>query len=276
MNSDIKALKRFGQNFLIDKHIINTIINSITDIENSFLIEIGPGKGALTKNILLKEPNKLIAIEFDKRLIEELKPLEQAYKNTFFIINDDAVKINESELIKKYNTESEPVHIVSNLPYNISTVLLVKWLENIQNFNSLTLMFQKEVGERITAKPGSKKYGRLSVMANWLMDISLVTNVSNTAFYPAPKVKSQVLKFVPKKNPIKADFKIVEKVVKAGFSQRRKMIKSSLKTLINDNNLIIEKLKSSGIKPNLRAEQLSVNDFLTLANELSDFLKTHH
>jgi 16S rRNA (adenine1518-N6/adenine1519-N6)-dimethyltransferase len=265
-NNNVKrAKKSLGQNFLKDKNIINRIISSLSDIENSFIIEIGPGKGAITKEFLKYHPYKYIVIEIDKNLLSILTEIKATYPGNIVIINDDALTVHEETLVERYNKDNKDIKIVSNLPYNISTVLLTKWLKKINLFTSLTLMFQKEVADRILAKPGSKTYGRLSVMTQWLCNIKKITNVPKSAFTPAPKITSTVLKIIPKKKYKKINFKIVEEVVKQAFSQRRKMIKSSLKNLIKDENERLKLLEKAGIKENLRPEQISVDQYLSLS-----------
>ena len=189
-----KPKKSLGQNFLIDKNIINLIVDLGKINQNDTVLEVGPGTGNLTEAILLKKPKKLIVIEKDKNLTSKL---EKKFKNNITIINDDILEVNENDIANK------PMTIYGNLPYKISTQILAKWIKN-NNFNNITkkliLMFQKEVADRIIADTNEKTYGRLSILSCWKMKIKKIIDINPRSFYPSPKIKSTVLFFEPKKN----------------------------------------------------------------------------
>ena len=255
----IRAKKSLGQNFLTDENIINIIIN-ITEIKNKNILEVGPGTGNMTSKILKKDPKKVIVIEKDFRLINGLN---KNFGSKIKVINEDILKINEN-LISK-----EKLTVFGNLPYNISTEILCKWVLNINDkdlwFDNLILMFQKEVAERITAKPNTPNYGRLSIISNWKLDIKKICDVNPSCFSPKPKVDSSILLFTPKKNFFKIDnSKNLEKISRIFFMHRRKMIKKPYYQLFNRNDKIFEKL---GIKLNLRPQNLSLETYLKLAKE---------
>ena len=229
--------KSLGQNFLIDKSIINLIVNLGNINQNDTVLEVGPGTGNLTKAILLKKPKKLIVIEKDKNLAFSLK---KKFKDEITIINDDILKINENDIA---NT---PMTIYGNLPYNISTQILVKWItceKSFKTYKKLILMFQKDVAERIVAKNNEKNYGRLSIISAWRLVIKKEFDVSEYCFYPRPKVKSSVLTFVPKKKYIKfKDPKNLEYITNIFFSRKRKMINKAYHKIFKNNISVIKKL----------------------------------
>ena len=251
--------KSLGQNFLKDKNIIDIIVN-IGDIKkNDIVLEVGPGTGNLTENILLKNPVKLLAIEKDKSLT---KNLHQKFQDKIVLINEDILKIDE----KKYS--NTPMIVFGNLPYNISTQILIKWIRysNLNNtFKKFILMFQKEVAERIIAETNSKNYGRLAVLSSWKLKIEKVADVSPNSFYPVPKVKSTVLLIEPKseyfnlKNP-----KNLEHITNVFFNQRRKMIKKPLNIIFKDVNEISKKLN---ININDRPQNLSSLKYFEICKE---------
>jgi len=259
---NLSAKKSLGQNFLLDLNITDKIIREVInhnrkDFSDTTLFEIGPGPGGLTRSILKSDAKKLIALEYDSRAIEALQSLKEAAQGTLEIIQADALKINLMDL------SVAPRAIVANLPYNIATPLLINWLKLIRDdenaFQSMSLMFQKEVADRILAKPETKAYGRLSIISQWLCRVSNIYDLPPSAFTPPPKVNSAIVHFIPKELPEDApDFSAVEKVTATAFNQRRKMIRSSLKEYMP----VIEKL---GIDPAKRAENLSVEDFLAIA-----------
>ena len=232
----IKSKKSLGQNFLIDKNILEKIINT-TNIENKSILEIGPGTGNLTSYILKKNPKKMIVIEKDNELSSNLK---KKFSNQIKIINDDILKIDETKLLK------EDVIVFGNLPYNISTEILCKWIINLKEnfwFESLVLMFQKEVADRIIAKSNTKEYGRLSIISNWRLNINKITEIDAKNFTPTPKVKSTLLELVPKQKTYNfKNLKNLEHVTNVFFGQRRKMIKKPLSILFNDIDQVSEKL----------------------------------
>jgi 16S rRNA (adenine1518-N6/adenine1519-N6)-dimethyltransferase len=255
----IKAKKSLGQNFLIDQTIIDRIVN-IVPITDRSILEIGPGTGNLTKNILKKNPKKLILIEKDNELAEQLKNnIETPIK----IINEDILKINEK------NLEKDKLTVFGNLPYNISTEILCKWILNLDNnkfwFDELILMFQKEVADRIIAKFNTKNYGRLSILARWKLDIKKICDVKPSSFYPKPKIDSSVLVLKPKLNfyPLK-NSKNLEKLTRAFFMHRRKMLKKPYNNLFNGNLDIANRLK---IDLNLRPQNLNFETYYNLTKE---------
>jgi 16S rRNA (adenine1518-N6/adenine1519-N6)-dimethyltransferase len=258
----IKAKKSLGQNFLIDQNIIDKIINTV-EIKDKSILEIGPGTGNLTKNILKKKPKKLIVIEKDNDLAESLKKdLEDNIK----IINDDVLKIDENNLDVDFLT------VFGNLPYNISTEILCNWIVNIKNknfwFDNLVLMFQKEVAERIIAKFNTKNYGRLSILSNWKLEIEKICDVQPSSFFPKPKIDSSVLllkpklDFFPLSNP-----KNLEKLTRTFFMHRRKMLKKSYNLLFKGNLDIAKKLN---IDLNLRPQNLNFETYYKLSEEFEN------
>jgi 16S rRNA (adenine1518-N6/adenine1519-N6)-dimethyltransferase len=255
----IRAKKSLGQNFLIDQNIIDKIIYTV-EIKNKSILEIGPGTGNLTKNILKKKPKKLIVIEKDNHLAETLKiNLNSSIK----IINNDVLKINENNLDKDVLT------VFGNLPYNISTEILCNWILNIKNknfwFDNLVLMFQKEVADRIIADFNTKNYGRLSILARWKLDIKKICDVKPSSFYPKPKIDSSVLLLKPKLNfyPLK-NSKNLEKLTRVFFMHRRKMLKKPYNNLFNGNLDIANRLK---IDLNLRPQNLNFETYYNLTKE---------
>ena len=254
----IKAKKSLGQNFLIDANILEKIVN-VTQIKEKNIMEIGPGTGALTSYILKKNPKKLIVIEKDKNLAEILK---QNFKEEVTVINKDILEIDENSLIREKFT------VFGNLPYNISTEILSKWIINLNDnfwFDHLLLMFQKEVADRIIAKFNTSSYGRLSILANWKLKIIKICDINPHSFFPKPKVESSLLLFSPKKKIFKIqDPKNLEKVTRVFFSHRRKMLKKPFNQLFNGDLKILNKLK---IDLNLRPQNLDFETYYKLTNE---------
>lgn len=254
---NLRAEKSLGQNFLLDQNLTDKIVRLAGDFSGQTVFEIGPGPGGLTRSLLLSDAARIIAIEFDDRAVAALRDLVTAGQGRLEVRKDDALRVDLTA------QSSEPRAIVANLPYNISTVLLVNWLEQIradgQAFKSMTLMFQKEVADRILAEPGNKTYGRLSVTAQWLCTVRRLFDLPPEAFTPPPKIQSTVLQFTPRAaHPDWPTFERLEKILAAAFQQRRKMIRSSLKPFA-------AQLDASGIDPTLRAEDLSVEQYLKLA-----------
>ena len=254
----IKAKKSLGQNFLIDKNILEKIVNS-TDIKNKIILEIGPGTGNLTSYILKKNPKKMIVIEKDNELSSNLK---NKFNNEITIINEDVLKIDETKLF------NEEVKVFGNLPYNISTEILSKWIINLKDkfwFDCLVLMFQKEVADRIIAKFNTSNYGRLSIICNWKLNIKKICDIKPHAFSPQPKIDSSLLLFYPNKNFIKIENpNNLEKITRVFFNQRRKMLKKPFNQLFNGNQKVLDKLK---INLNLRPQNLSLDTYYKLASE---------
>jgi len=255
---NLRADKSLGQNFLLDQNITDKIVRDTGDIKGHHVIEIGPGPGGLTRSILQAGAKRVTAIEFDERAVAALQDLKAHYPS-LDIIHADALKFDPRTV------SNDPKMIIANLPYNIATPLLIKWLEHIHGdptcYTTMALMFQKEVANRITATPNTKPYGRLSVIAQWLTNTQIIYDLPPTAFTPPPKVNSSVVRFTPKSLTQKQTFKTMEALTAAAFGQRRKMIRSSLKTYA-------QAIEKTGIDPTLRAENLTVNNFINLAKEL--------
>ena len=255
----IKAKKSLGQNFLIDQNIIDKIID-IVEIKDKSVLEIGPGTGNLTKNILKKKPKRLLVVEKDNDLV---KFLYKNFDNQIKIINDDILKIDEN------NLDTNILTVFGNLPYNISTEILCKWILNIKDkhfwFDQLVLMFQKEVADRIIAKFNTKNYGRLSIISNWKLEIEKICDIKPSSFYPKPKIDSSVLLLKPKLNffPLN-DPKNLEKLTRIFFMHRRKMLKKPYNLLFNGNPEIANKLD---IDLSLRPQNLDFETYYKLLKE---------
>ena len=259
----LNAKKNLGQNFLLDLNLTAKIARSCKDLAESTIIEIGPGPGGLTRGLLSENAKKIIAIEKDVRFIPALTEIAEYYPGKLKIIQGDAL----TYLISSDTTS--PVHIFSNLPYNIGTVLLTKWLDPPEwppIWNSLTLMFQKELAERLIAQPGSKQYGRLSILTQWRSDPRIILRLSSKEFFPRPKVDSAVVQIKRLKEPrFPAKSSTLTKLVSKAFNQRRKMLRTSLKDYIPN---VVEALELANILPSNRAEDLSVEQYCNLANIL--------
>ena len=256
------AKKSLGQNFLIDKNILEKIVN-LTNIKDQTIIEVGPGTGNLTNFILKNKPKKFLVIEKDKDLALILK---KNFKGKLKIINDDILKINEKSLSK------DKVVVFGNLPYNISTEILCKWILNLVYkkfwFHSLILMFQKEVADRIISKFNSSNYGRLTILANWRLNVKKITDIKPNSFNPKPKIESSLLFFSPKKNFFEIkDPSNLEKITRIFFNHRRKMIKKPFNQLFNGNSEIIKKLN---LDMNLRPQNLDFETYYRLASEFEN------
>ena len=257
---NLMAKKSLGQNFLFDYKITDKIATGSGNIEGENILEIGPGPGGLTTSILRQNPKKLIVIEQDDRVTPLLEEIKTHYSN-LEIIKADALKTDVENLFN-----GQKFKIIANLPYNIGTELVFKWLKNRESITSMTLLLQKEVVQRIVSKSGTKKYGRLSVMINFFCQTKSLFDIAPGSFVPAPKVTSSLVRIIPNEKPIAdVDFKKLEKLVASAFSQRRKMLRSSLKTLgINVEELLVK----CNIDGSLRAEQLGLEDFAKLAYEI--------
>ena len=255
----IKARKSLGQNFLVDKNIINKI-SEVVKITNKTILEIGPGTGNLTSALLEKKPKKIYVIEKDEKLA---LLLHKNFENQITIINDDVLKVKEDSL------SNDKLIVFGNLPYNISTEILCKWILNLDDkkiwFNCLILMFQKEVADRIISKYNSSNYGRLTVLANWKLDIQKIIDIGPNSFAPKPKINSSLLFFSLKKNFIKLrEPKNLEKITRIFFNHRRKMIKKPYNQLFKNNSIILKKL---AINLNFRPHNLSFETYYKLAEE---------
>ena len=254
----IKAKKSLGQNFLIDREILEKIVNT-TAIRDKNILEVGPGTGNLTSFILKNNPKKMFVIEKDDDLA---KNLNETFKNQLTIINEDILNINENLLF------TENVTVFGNLPYNVSTEILSKWIVNLKDdpwFDFLVLMFQKEVADRIIAKFNTSSYGRLSILSNWKLNIEKICDIKPKSFSPKPKIDSSLLLFTPKKRFFKIkDPKNLEKVTRIFFNQRRKMIKKPFNLIFNGNSDLLNKLN---IDLNLRPQNLDFNTYYKLTIE---------
>ena len=254
----IKAKKSLGQNFLTDRNVLETIVNT-AEITNKTILEIGPGTGNLTSFILKKNPKKVFVIEKDNDLAENLNNI---FANQLTIINDDVLNIDENLLFK------DRVTVFGNLPYNISTEILSKWIVNLKDtfwFDHLILMFQKEVADRIVAKFNTSAYGRLSILSNWKLNIKKICDIKPESFSPRPKIDSSLLFFSPKKDFYKIkDPKNLEKITRVFFSHRRKMLKKPFNQLFNGDQKVIDKLK---INLNLRPQNLDFDTYYELTRE---------
>lgn len=256
----LSAKKSLGQNFLLDLNLTRRIARSAGDLSKGVTVEVGPGPGGLTRALLLEGADKVIAIEKDQRAIGALAPLIHAAEGRLEVIEADALKFDFSSL------GSGPIRIVANLPYNISTRLVLGWLKMGTRFEALTLMFQKEVANRLTAPPGDGDYGRLSVVVQWLAETEQLFDVPARAFKPEPKITSTIVQLRPRETPLApADQDQLEKVTATAFGQRRKMLRASLKSMGGE-----KLLTSVGIDPTSRPEQLSIEQFCALANATSD------
>ena len=256
----LQASKALGQNFILDRQLLGRIAAIPGPLDGATVYEVGPGPGGLT-TALLDAGASVVAVERDRRCLPALAELETAYPRKLRLIEADALKVDEQAEV------GASAHVVANLPYNIGTALLLRWLSGPWPpwWRSLTLMFQKEVAERLVAEPGSKAYGRLSVMAQWRSTPRIALRVNRSAFVPPPKVTSAVVHIVPIEAPMGVDPLVLEKVTEAAFGQRRKMLRSSLKGLPGG----LAALAALGIDPQRRAETLSVAEFVSLAKLLS-------
>ena len=265
---DLRADKKFGQNFILDLNVTRRIARQAGDLTACDVVEVGPGPGGLTRGLLMEGARKVHVIEADSRFMPALEEIAAAYPGRLNIIAGDALAITPESLTQA------PYRIVSNLPYNIGTALLTNWLDGgWQNgiwspgFLSMTLMFQKEVAQRITAQAGDKHYGRLAVLANWLCDTELAFDVDRQVFVPPPKVTSAIAHLTPRPQPAaNAAPDALAKLTAAAFGQRRKMLRASLKQICSDP---IAALAEAGIDETARAEVLSIEEFCKLARLLA-------
>ncbi len=257
----LQAKKSLGQNFLLDLNLTGKIARAAGDLSACTVIEVGPGPGGLTRALLMNGAARVVAIERDERCLEALAEVSAHYPGRLEVISGDALKTDFAALVP-----SGPVKIVANLPYNIGTELLVRWLTVAEwppFYESMTLMFQREVAQRIVANPGAEAYGRLGVLAGWRTQAKIVFDVPPQAFTPPPKVTSSVVQLVPRENPLPADVRKLGRVTEAAFGQRRKMLRQSLKGIEG-----ARLLEATGIDGTRRAETLDIAEFVALANTL--------
>ena len=257
----LMAKKALGQNFLLDLNLTARIARQAGSLEGHDVVEVGPGPGGLTRALLAEGARRVIAVEKDPRCLPALAEIAERYPGQLEIIEGDALETGLASMVKP------PARIIANLPYNVATPLLTGWLlcdPWPAWFSSMTLMFQREVAERICAAPGSKSYGRLSVLSQWRCEAHIAFDVSPKAFTPPPKVTSSVAVLYPRENPLPCSAGALQRVTAAAFGQRRKMLRQSLKSL--GGAALLEK---AGIEPERRAETLDIAEFVTLANALA-------
>jgi 16S rRNA (adenine1518-N6/adenine1519-N6)-dimethyltransferase len=261
----IAARKRLGQHFLLDLNLTGRIARAAGPLAGTDVIEIGAGPGGLSRALLAAGARRVVAIERDERCLAALAELAAQHVGRLDLIAGDALALDPAMLSAK------PRKIVANLPYNAATVMLLGWLDNIREYESLTLMFQREVAERLVAVPRSKAYGRLSVMVQWLCEARILFDVPPRAFVPPPKVTSTVVALTPRPEPLApASKQVLERVTAAAFGQRRKMLRTSLKTL---GVPVAAMLDQAGLPPTARAEELSVREFCGLATAMDASLR---
>lgn len=260
----LSARKSLGQNFLLDLNLTAKIARQAGDLSAADVLEIGPGPGGLTRGLLAEGARKVLSIEKDRRCLPALAQIEAAYPDRLQIIEGDALEVDPLAHL------TPPIHVAANLPYNIGTELLVRWLtppEWPPFWESLTLMFQREVAERIVAAPGSKTYGRLAILAQWRADARIVMSLPPEAFTPPPKISSAVVHLTALPRPrFEADAAVLSRVVAAAFNQRRKMLRAALKGVAPD---IEDRLVAAGLKPTDRAEQIPLEGFCALARAVA-------
>ena len=261
--NDLSARKSLGQNFLLDLNLTAKIARQAGPLDGCDILEIGPGPGGLTRGLLAEGARFVLAIEKDRRCLTALHQISNAYPERLTVLEGDALSIDPLQYL------TPPIKVAANLPYNIGTELLIRWLTPPQwppFWTSLTLMFQREVADRIVAQPGSKAYGRLALLAQWRCDPQIVMSLPPEAFTPPPKISSAVVHFTPLPAPrFPADPKVLERVIAMAFNQRRKMLRSALKGLGPD---IEDRLVAAGLKPTERAEQVSLEGFCNLARQI--------
>jgi 16S rRNA (adenine1518-N6/adenine1519-N6)-dimethyltransferase len=262
---DLRAKKSLGQNFLLDLNLTARIARAAGPLEGMDVVEIGPGPGGLTRALLAQGVRRVVAVERDERAIGALEEIAARYPGRLEIIAGDALDFDP-----RPHVGGAPARIVANLPYNIASALLVAWLTTEPWppwYDRLVLMFQREVAERIVALPGSKAYGRLSVLAGWRSEARILFDVAATAFVPPPNVTSSLVSLVPRADPLACERRALERVTEAAFGQRRKMLRQSLKSLGRDPLAL---LATTGIEPTARAEEISVAGFVALARAFAD------
>lgn len=259
----LSAKKSLGQNFLLDLNLTARIARIPGDLSHADVLEVGPGPGGLTRGLLAEGARKVLAIEKDARCLPALEEIATAYPGRLEILQGDALEIDPTAHL------TAPIHVAANLPYNVGTELLVRWLTPKiwpPFWTTLTLMFQKEVAQRIVAEPGSKAYGRLAILAQWRCDAEIALTLPPQAFIPAPKVHSAVVHLRARQEPrFPADAALLSRLVATAFNQRRKMLRASLKALSPE---IEDHLTAVGIAPTRRAETLSLEEFCALARQM--------
>ena len=259
----IDPKKSLGQNFLFDLNLTGKIARAGGDLNEITVVEIGPGPGGMTRALLAQGAKRVIAIERDARALPALQAISAHYQNRLQILHDDALTCDWMAQLN----QDEPCRIIANLPYNIGTALLTGWLESPDwppRFDSLILMFQREVAERITASPAQPKdYGRLAVLCNWRCHTKILFDVPASAFTPPPKVTSSVVQLIPKKDPLPCSLNWLTRVTAAAFGQRRKMLRQSLKSLGLDTHTLIAQ---ADLEETMRAETVPIDGFVALAN----------
>ena len=261
---DLRAKKSLGQNFLLDLNLTGRIARAAGPLAGVTVVEIGPGPGGLTRALLAEGARRVIAIERDERAVAALAEIAAHYPGQLDVISGDALTFDA----RAHLQSDDRVRIVANLPYNIATALLVAWL-TVEPwppwYDRLVLMFQREVAERIAAAPGSKAYGRLSVLAGWRTKARILFDIAPSAFVPPPKVVSSLVEFEPRPEPLPCDPQALQRVTEAAFGQRRKMLRQSLKSLGRDPLTLLD---AAGIDPTARAEEIPVEGFVKLARAL--------
>ncbi|MEE8173650.1 MAG: 16S rRNA (adenine(1518)-N(6)/adenine(1519)-N(6))-dimethyltransferase RsmA [Alphaproteobacteria bacterium] len=261
----LSARKSLGQHFLLDPNLCARIARAAAPLDRVTVLEIGPGPGGLTRALLRAGARRIVAIERDERCVAALAELARTWPDRLQIIEADALKVDLGERL------SGPVKIVANLPYNVGTALLLGWLAAPQRFDSLTLMFQKEVAARLTATPDTREYGRLSILTQWRCETRCLFDVGAKAFTPPPKVTSTVVQLVPRPTPLfPAEPSALARVTAAAFGQRRKMMRAAMKGLVADPE---EFLAANGVDPRARAETLDIEGFCALARALPEFAR---
>jgi 16S rRNA (adenine1518-N6/adenine1519-N6)-dimethyltransferase len=260
---DLRARKSLGQNFLLDLNLTARIARAAGPLDGVTVVEVGPGPGGLTRALLAQGAARVVAIERDDRAIAALEEIAAHYPGRLDIVAGDALAFDAPAYLR-----GARARVIANLPYNIATLLLIGWLTAEAWppwYDALVLMFQREVAERLVASPGSKSYGRLSVLAGWRTQAKILFDVAPSAFVPAPKVTSSVVQLVPRAAPAPCNARALQRVTEAAFGQRRKMLRQSLKAVGVDTETLLNR---TGISPTARAEEISVDGFVALANVL--------
>jgi 16S rRNA (adenine1518-N6/adenine1519-N6)-dimethyltransferase len=266
---DLSAKKSLGQNFLLDLNLTARIARAGGPLEGITVVEIGPGPGGLTRALIACGARRVIAVERDSRAVAAIEEIGAHYPGRLTVVPGDALTVDLAP-----NLDDGPARIVANLPYNIATALLVRWLAAVPWppwFDMMVLMFQREVAERIVAKPGEKPYGRLAVLAGWRTEAKIMFDVAPSAFVPPPKVTSSVVRLIPRAAPLPCTRSTLERVTAAAFGQRRKMLRQSLRALGVDPTPL---LAAADIDGAVRAEEISIEKFVALANALDAAVAT--